>query len=102
MDTDAWEKAGIYDPASPTAAERRALLEYLSARGATIAQMVEAAQMGALPAVAGTLVRGPDPQVTVEELADRCRVPPEMVRRVLLAAGLQVEEGEGSPSISKR
>jgi class 3 adenylate cyclase len=97
VDTSAWEQAGIYDPASPKAAERRALLEYLSARGATLEQMVEAAKIGAMPGVAGTLVRGSDPHVTVEELAADSGVSPELVRRVLLAAGLQVEEGGRVP-----
>ncbi|HXW38934.1 MAG TPA: hypothetical protein VEJ44_04505, partial [Acidimicrobiales bacterium] len=97
MDTSAWEEAGLYDPASPEAEERLTLLEYLTARGASIEQMAEAAAFGALPGVAGDLVRGPDPYVTVEELAARCGASPEMVRRVLLAAGLQVTEGGRVP-----
>jgi hypothetical protein len=39
---EAWREAGLYDPLDPGAAERRAVLEYLTARGATIEQMVEA------------------------------------------------------------
>ena len=89
MDTDAWEAAGIYDPDAPNAAERLALLEYLSARGATLAQLVEGDRLTTLPAVAGDLVLATHrPTLSVEELAARCGVPVELVERVLLAAGL--------------
>ncbi len=98
MDTSVWEEAGLYHPSSPRAAERLALLEYLSARGATIEQMTEAAAAGALPAVAGDLVRVSQPgMLTVEELAQRIGAPTDMVRRVLLAAGLQVEQDTKVP-----
>ena len=40
------EQAGLYDPDEPDAAERLALLEYLTERGATIEQMVEAHRIG--------------------------------------------------------
>ncbi len=56
MDVEEWERAGLYRPGAPEADERRALLEYLSARGATIEQMVQAHRLGILPAVAGDLV----------------------------------------------
>jgi class 3 adenylate cyclase len=89
VDTDAWEAAGIYDPDAPNAAERLALLEYLSARGATLAQLVEGDRLTTLPAVAGDLVLATHrPTLSVEELAARCGVPVELVERVLLAAGL--------------
>lgn len=89
MDTEAWEGAGIYEPDAPNAAERLALLEYLSARGATLEQMIEGDRLTSLPAVAGDLVMAVNrPTVSVEELAARCGVPVELVERVLLAAGL--------------
>src|SRR5690348_9176197 len=34
VDTDDWEQAGLYNPGSPGADERRALLVYLTERGA--------------------------------------------------------------------
>jgi class 3 adenylate cyclase len=89
VDTDAWEAACIYDPDAPDAAERLALLEYLSARGATLEQLVEGDRLTTLPAVAGDLVLATHrPTVSIEELAARCGVPVELVERVLLAAGL--------------
>lgn len=89
MQTDAWEEAGLYCPDAPEADERRALLEYLTDRGATIEQMVEAHRLGSLPAVAGDLVVGPTAaSLSVEEVAALGGVPVERVQRVLLAAGL--------------
>jgi adenylate cyclase len=99
-DRDAWEGAGLYQPGDPQADERRALLEYLTARGATVAQMVEAQRTGSLPALAGDLVLGAGTAtVSVQEMADRSGVPVERAQRVLLANGLpatpdsQVPEG---------
>ncbi len=92
MDTGPWERAGLYDPDAPNAAERLALLEYLSARGATIDQMVEAHQQGSLPAVASDIVvRGDDRLVPVKEVAARSGISLERVLRVLLSTGLPVE-----------
>jgi adenylate cyclase len=89
VDTEAWQKAGLYDPNEPNAAERLALLEYLTERGATIEQMVEAHGQGTLPGVAGDLVtQGRTHLVPVTEIAERSGVPVERVLRVLLAAGI--------------
>jgi len=87
--TEAWQKAGLYDPNGPNAAERLALLEYLTERGATIEQMVEAHRQGTLPGVAGDLVtQGRNHLIPVTEIAGRSGVPVERVLRVLLAAGI--------------
>jgi adenylate cyclase len=91
MDANDWLRAGLYEPDTAGAGERRALLEYLTARGATLDQMVEAHRLGRLPAVAGDLVLGTEPaHVSVQELAGRCELPVERVQRVLLALGLPV------------
>jgi adenylate cyclase len=89
VNTDAWEKAGLFEPDEPGAEERRALLEYLTERGATLEQMVEAHQQGSLPAVAGDLVVGTAPATSsVSEVAARTGVSVERVQRILLASGL--------------
>jgi adenylate cyclase len=91
MDPDGWEQAGLYDSDAVGADERRALLEYLTVRGATLDQMVEAHRLGRLPAVAGDLVMGNEPAtLSVQEVAGHCGVPVERVQRVLLALGLSV------------
>ncbi|HWD55975.1 MAG TPA: adenylate cyclase regulatory domain-containing protein [Acidimicrobiales bacterium] len=92
MDTGPWERAGLYDPNDANADDRRALLEFLSERGATIDQMVEAHRQGSLPAVASDIVvRGDDRLVPVKEVAARSGISLERVLRVLLSTGLPVE-----------
>jgi adenylate cyclase len=88
---EAWHAAGLYDPHDPGAAERLALLEYLTERGATMEQMVEAHRLGTLPGVAGRLVtQGSDGVVTVDEVAAGAGLPASRVMRTLLAAGIPV------------
>ena len=89
VDAAAWAKAGLLTPDEAGTAERIALLEYLTARGATLEQMVEAHRLGRLPGVAGDLVVGTGRSVlSVEEIAAGADVTEDRVRRVLLAAGL--------------
>jgi len=91
MDTAEWEAAGLFRPDDEGADERRALLDYLSARGATVAQMAEAHRAGGLPGVAGELVVGQGrATLSLEEMAGRAGIGVERLRRVLLAAGLPV------------
>jgi adenylate cyclase len=91
MDADDWEAAGLYDRSAAGAEQRRAVLEYLCERGATLHQLVEAHHLGSLPAVAASLTLGREVRtVPVAEMAGRCGVPVERLRRVLLAAGLPV------------
>jgi adenylate cyclase len=98
VDTAEWEAAGLYVPDGPGAEDRRAVLEYLGARGATISQMVEAHRMGNLPGLAGDLVVGKGrSSLSVREVASRSGVADERVRRVLLAAGFAVEAESALP-----
>jgi class 3 adenylate cyclase len=91
VDTAEWEAAGLYRPEAEGAEERRELLDYLSARGATVAQMVEAHRAGGLPGVAGELAVGQGrASLSLEEMAGRAGIGLERLTRVLLAAGLPV------------
>jgi adenylate cyclase len=102
-DLEAWERAGLYDPDAPGAAERLALLEYLDERGATIEQMVEAHKRRALPGVAGDLVtQGNTPTATVSVIAERCHLPVSLVMRVLVAAGIPAEPSTEVPADLER
>ncbi len=97
--TDSWREAGLYDPLDPAAAERLALLEYLTERGATLEQMVEAHRMGTLPGVVGDLViRGRSEIVTVSDIAARCGTSVSRVMRVLLAAGIPAQRDTEVPA----
>jgi adenylate cyclase len=89
---EGWQEAGLYDPLDPGAAERLALLEYLTERGATIEQMVEAHRLRTLPGVAGDLVtQGRTSMTTVADFAQRSGVPVSRVLRALLAAGIPAQ-----------
>jgi adenylate cyclase len=93
-----WERAGLYDPDDPGAEERLALLEYLTERGATMQQMVEAHAVGMLPGVAGDLVtQRLRPTVPVTAIAARHGVTVARVLRVLQAAGIPATERDEVP-----
>lgn len=85
---DRLEAAGLYDPTSPSAPERLALLEHLVGRGATLEMMVEAAADGRLPLLAGDLVRRAGVGITARELAVRTGLSVEQVERTWRAGGL--------------
>jgi adenylate cyclase len=96
---DVWREAGLYDPLDPGAAERLALLEYLTERGATVEQMVEAHRIGTLPGVAADLVtQSLSEEVNVAEVAARAGVPTARVMRTLLAAGIPVRDETEVPA----
>ena len=96
---EAWRDAGLYDSQEPGAAERLALLEYLTERGATIVQMVSAHRMGTLPGVAGDLVtQGRTAMVSVDDVAARTGLPSSRVMRALLAAGIPARSGTEVPA----
>jgi adenylate cyclase len=84
-----WVHAGLYDPAADGAADRLAVLRHLVDRGATLDQLVEAHELGSLPAVGGDLVRSwSAAREPLADLAARAGVSIELAERVLLAAGL--------------
>ncbi len=94
-----WEEAGLYDPNDTNAPDRLALLTYLSERGATIEQMVEAHHAGALPGVASDLVtQRATPMVTARDIAARSGVAERDVLRVLLAAGIPAQADTELPA----
>ena len=96
---EAWRAAGLYDPLDPDAAGRLALLGYLTERGATVEQMVEAHRTDSLPAVAGEIVtQGRSGMVTVADLAQHCGLSVSRVLRVLLAAGIPAQSETEVPA----
>jgi adenylate cyclase len=89
MDGDTWREMGLLQPDGDEADERRALLAYLTERGATLDQMVAAQRQGSLPGLAGELAVGlPPATLSVDAVAARAGVSIERVQRILLAAGL--------------
>ena len=99
MDAELWEQVGLYDPLDPDSAERLALLDYLTERGATIEQMVEAHRNGMLPGVAGDLVtQGKTPMAKVRDIAAESGVSLPRVLRALLAAGIPADPDTEVPA----
>jgi adenylate cyclase len=90
-DLERWRQSGLYDPDDSNATERLALLRYLSDRGASIDQMVEAHAQGNLPAVASDLVVRRNELVQASEVAAQSGVSLDRVLRVLLAAGIPAQ-----------
>jgi class 3 adenylate cyclase len=98
-DVAALEAAGLYDPQSPTAAERLALLQYLEERGATVAEMVEADAGDVLQALSSYLAAfGPVERLTAGEVAARAGTTVEWIRRLLLAEGVLADESTLLPA----
>jgi adenylate cyclase len=97
-DHDRWRQSGLYDPDDPNAGERLALLRYLSNRGASIDQMVEAHAQGSLPAVASDLVVRKNELVRASEVAAQSGVSLDRVLRVLLAAGIPAQPDTEVPA----
>jgi adenylate cyclase len=92
MDTTELEALGLYDPEAPGAADRLALLEWLADRGLSVGQMVEAAALGRLTAVAGDTVLRPGPRLTMLEVAEGTALTVEQIRQLSLTIGLPVED----------
>ena len=97
-DLEAYRVAGLYDPASPTAADRAQLLAYLEDEGCTLEEMKAADARGRLFALAGDRRILPDAETwTLSELAARLGCEVEQVEVVWRAYGLVVPEDPQTP-----
>ena len=94
MDEAAWVDAGLYDPESPTAEGRLALLQHLSERGFTIEQMTAANEDGRLIGLAiEHLIQPTVGGMTVDEASARTGISPDLLERAQRALGLPPIEG---------
>lgn len=84
----AWIDAGLYDPDDPMAADRFALLEWVAASGATIAQMVAAERVGQLGSLPGDARLRPGPRRSLRALAEHIGVTADDLARTRRASGL--------------
>jgi class 3 adenylate cyclase len=86
-----WTEAGLYDPASPDAADRLDLLHFLTEQGCTIDEMVKANEIGRLFALAGDrMVRPGRDEFTLREAADMVGADVGLVQRLWQAYGLPI------------
>lgn len=91
MDWDAVIAAGLYDPAAPGAADRRALVEFLDAEGCTFDEMVAADARGRLFGLAGDRkVRPGRDEFSLREAAALTGAEVDFVVRLWQAYGLPI------------
>jgi adenylate cyclase len=84
---DAWLVAKLLDPGSAAAPNRIELLTWLTERGMTIAEMVEADRDGQLNSLAGDRALRPGPKLTPSELAETVGIDVSMVHDIRRASG---------------
>lgn len=89
MDAASWQAAGLYDPAAPNAADRLALLEFLTEQGCDLEEMVEAQARDRLFALAGDrMIRPARPRYDCVSAADELGTSPEIVSKAWRSFGL--------------
>lgn len=88
MTPDDFERAGLYDPQSPDAEDRLALLQWLAEKGATIKAMVSADRAGGLNGLGGRLQLRPRIDVSLRDIATRTGMPVETIQSFYLALGM--------------
>lgn len=95
MDWAALTEAGLYDPESPGAADRRALLEFLVDEGCGLDEMVAANARGRLFGLAGDRkVRPGRDELTLREVAAETGVDLALVTRLWQAYGLPIVDAD--------
>ncbi len=89
--------AGLLDPNAPNASGRRSLLAHFEELGLSIAEMRQAATVGSLHAAGSDAAIRPGDHLDIEQVAAEAGITVEMVRRVIRAAGLVIEDGNYRP-----
>src|SRR5262249_36967698 len=92
MDAVEFEAQGLYDPNAPNAGDRLPLLEWMTERGITIAQMVGGHERDHLTGLAGDLALRPGERFTCTEVAEKAGLSVEDVQRLTLTIGRPVSD----------
>ena len=88
-DVEAWQRAGLYDPDSPGAADRLELLTYLAGIGCDLEEMVEAEARDRLFALSGDrIIRPSRPRYDCESAAELVGTDPATISRAWRSFGL--------------
>jgi class 3 adenylate cyclase len=95
VDLDAATEAGLYDPAAPDAADRRALLEFLDEQGCGLDEMVAAHAQGRLFGLAGDRVIRPGRnELTLRHVAAGAGADLDLVQRLWRAFGFPITDAD--------
>ena len=101
MDLEALTAAGLYDPFSPEAAARLALLEFLDGEGCTVEEMQAAHARGRLFALAGDRrIRPVIGLLTLRDAATRLEADPDVLARAWRSFGLP-DNGMDAPLLTE-
>jgi adenylate cyclase len=91
LDLQPFLDAGLYDPASPTADQRRELLEHLVARF-PVDDILLAGAQGAAYSIAAALVRPKPEGLSAREVAEQAGTSVERVATIRSASGFPVDD----------
>jgi class 3 adenylate cyclase len=89
MDEQLWQEAGLYDPSAPNAADRLALLQYLTEQGCDLEEMVDADARDRLFGLAGDRIFRPSrPRYDCESAAKQLGTDAATISRAWRSFGL--------------
>lgn len=96
---DDWQHAGLYDPTSPAADERHALLDFLSEQGLSIDDMRDAERHGRLFALAGDrILRGGLPTHSLVSVAAELDRDVELIAEIWRALRFHDTDSPNAPA----
>jgi len=94
VDTAEFEAAGLYDPTAADAPERLALLAHLAEQGVSIDAMRRADAVGSLHSAASDSTVRPGEPRTIEQVAEAAGLSVDLLRRVVVAAGVRIPDDD--------
>ncbi len=97
MEDEALVAAGLLDPDAPNAEARRTLLRHFTELGVSIEAMQQAAAIGSLHAAGSDAAIRPGPRLDVGQIATSSGISVDLVRRVVTAAGLVIDDDNYRP-----
>jgi adenylate cyclase len=85
-----FEEVGLYDASAAGAADRLELLEWLTAQGFSVDEILAAEAVGTLNRLAADRAVKPGPRITLDAIVERAGMTADQIGRILRAAGLPV------------
>jgi len=92
VDVADWERAGLYDPSAPDAADRLELLTYLATQGMNLDDLLAAEARGSLHAALSDSRIRPGRPISVDEVSAAVGISSDLLRKVTLAAGVPLND----------